>query len=83
MLFPGELSKISVFPWTYPEYFVPDRGRGIYKKITSQYPAQSPWGQKKRFFLADQGIYRKIMRQYPADRKKVDMERQFFCIYPV
>ena len=29
-----------------------------------------------------QGIYKIIVPQYPADRKKGDMERQFFCIYP-
>ena len=32
--------------------------------------------------MVKQGIYRKIVCQYPADRKKGDMEPQFFCIYP-
>ena len=73
---------MSLFPGTYTEYSVPDRGRGIYKKITSQYPARSPWGQKNRFFSAYQGIYRKFVAPDPLFSHQRGTDAQFFCIYP-
>ena len=57
---------------------------GVYiKKILLSTLPRVPERQKNQFFPAYQGIYKKFVCQYPADRKKVDMERQFFCIYPV
>ena len=75
--------QMPVFPRTYTEYPVPDRGRGIYKKNPSQYPAWSPWAQKNRFFSAYQGIYRKIVVLYPLFGEKRGIDTQFFCICPV
>ena len=56
--------------------------QGIYEKIVPQYPAASPDLPFCSVCTVEQGIYGKIVRQYPADGKKVDLERQFFCIYP-
>ncbi len=83
ILFWCVLSPMSVFPRTYTEYSVPDRGRGIYKKISSRYPVRSPRGQKNPFFSAYQGIYRKIVVLHPFFCDQRGMDTQFFCIYPV
>ncbi len=83
ILFWCVLSPMSVFPRTYTIYCVPDRGQGIYKKISSRYPVRSPQGQKNRFFSAYQGIYRKIVALHPIFCDQRGMDTQFFCIYPV
>ncbi len=73
---------MSVLPRMYGEYSAPDGGRGIYKKIPSQYPARSLRRQKNSFFSACQGIYRKIVPPDPLFCHQRGTHTKFFCIYP-